>query len=156
MNTKKSSNNCFSSLWLALLVAAWLGFAIYTGYTVFQRWQLVTNGVITIGSVVNVRERYDEENQSYDYYPTLQYEVDGQVYSFEGTSIGDPNEFRVGKRYEVLYEATNPSNGRLNFLWDIWFNPAIMVLLAATPLLIAMAFTLPAWWRKLRGDTPTI
>ncbi|NOH13196.1 MAG: DUF3592 domain-containing protein [Chloroflexi bacterium] len=152
----KAGSGWTGSLFLGLLGLAWLGFVAYTAFVSYQRWQLVTSGEITIGTVVAVTEIYDDENQSYSYRPTIQYEIDGQVFEFDGTDIGDPSEFLVGKRYEVLYESTNPSNGRLNFVWDIWFQPVIMSFFATVPPFLAVVFGVPRLWRKLRGNTTTI
>ena len=152
----KSDGGCFGSLFLVALGLIWLGFVAYTAYVGYQRWQLTTSGEITVGTVVSVEEIYDDENQSTSYRPTIQYEIDGEAYDFKGSDIGDPNEFLVGKRYEVLYEPANPSNGRLNFVWDIWFQPVIMSFFAMVPPFLAVVICVPRLWRRLRRDEPTI
>lgn len=85
------------------------------------------------GKVVDLTERMSSHRTgsgtvrtSTLWYPTVEYSVDGQTYSFQSDTGSDPPAYEVGETAEVAYDPDNPHDARLASFGNAFLAPLIV------------------------------
>lgn len=72
-----------------------------------------------IGVVSDIREATSDNGSTY--LPTVEFEFNGQNYSFESNAgTGNKNTYKRGNELEILVNAKNPASARINTTWEVW------------------------------------
>lgn len=81
-------------------------------------------------------------------YPTVEFQVNGQKYNFEGSIIASYlnlyyQRYQMGQTIEILYDTNQPSKVLINNFTEIWILPLLLlglgvVFLILIPLLITL------------------
>jgi hypothetical protein len=104
---------------MASVQTAWLGWRSFT---------LTTSGEVVTGTVVRWLE--DDVSFTSDFYPVVEFEVNGETYS-----VQSQNNYRgwqryirfpVGKQLEMRYNPANPETAEINSGWDVWNETIIL------------------------------
>jgi hypothetical protein len=127
----------FNLFWVAMLAGAiWYGYGSYT---------LTVNGATVTGTVVENIAVDGQDGVTYS--PLIEYEVDGQRYTYEGETSSDPPAYRLGEIVTLRYDRENPARARINSVWELWLVPA---LLCPAALLLAVLINVGFFraWRR--------
>ncbi len=127
----------FNLMWVVMLgFAAWYGYGSYT---------LTTSGGTVVGTVIENRVVSGEDGNSYK--PVIEYEVDGETYTFESLNSSDPPTYRVGQEVTLRYNVDKPGEARINNLFELWLMPAILGPAALLVALVVNGGYFLAWRR---------
>ena len=114
--------------WFFALNLAWLLLAVFAAWLGWRSYNLTANGSVAEGTVVRILE--DEVSATSDFYPVVEFEVDGQTYSVQSQNSyrwwNRYLRFPVGKQVEMRYDPANPESVEINSWWDIW-NESILL-----------------------------
>jgi hypothetical protein len=124
------------------------GFFLWGMYAAFTAYRLETNGLVTEGVVIEMDASTSDGSTTYS--PIVQYQVDGQTYTFDGGISSNPPQYHVGERVPVRYDSTNPSKAQIDKWSERWLMPVILIpAMCLTAILInGVAFLA---WRKGQG-----
>jgi hypothetical protein len=78
-----------------LLNLFFAGFCLWGVYAAYTGWQLQTRGERTTGTVIRMEESSTSEGGCCVYSPVIEFDVNGQAYSFEGGNASYPPEYEV-------------------------------------------------------------
>lgn len=110
--TLPSPFGCKLIIWLGFLfVVAGIAFAIRT--------ELFIHRSATIqGKVVKLVDKQDDNGHTL-YAPEFAYTVNGHDYAVDSSSYSRPAAFTPGQTLEVMYDTSNPQNGRIATFWEL-------------------------------------
>jgi hypothetical protein len=117
----------------------------YAGYT---SWQLEQNGETTIGEVIRLEESDSSEGGCCVYSPVIEFDADGQTYSFEGDNASYPPAYDVGEDVNVIYDPANPDTAQINKWTERWLFPIIIIPVMLIGALILNFFMIRSFWRN--------
>ena len=130
----------FANLFFAAF-CLWGAYAAYTG------WQLQTKGEATTGVVIRMEESSSGEGGCCVYSPVVEFNANGQTYSFEGDNASDPPAYRVGEEVPVLYDPARPETAQINKWTERWLFPIIIIPAMIFAALLVNFFMIRAWRR---------
>ena len=110
----------FGNLFLAAF-CLWGVYAAYTG------WQLQTKGETTTGTVVRMEESSSADSGCCVYSPVVEFDVNGQDYSFEGDNASDPPAYKVGEVVDVRYDPLDPNTAQIDSFFERWIFPILII-----------------------------
>lgn len=103
------------------------GFCLWGVYAGYVSWQLDQNGETTTGIVTSLEESSDGDGGCCVYSPVIEFEANGQTYSFEGDNASDPPAYDVGEEVSVLYDPADPNTAQINKWTERWLFPIIII-----------------------------
>ncbi len=130
----------FGNLFLA-------AFCLWGVYAASTSWTLQTEGTTTTGTVVRLNEQSDGEGGCCTYVPVIDFNVNDQVYTFEGDNASYPPAYAVGEQVSVLYDPTNPNTAQIDSLFERWAFPVIIIPAMIVTAAILNVFMIRAWRR---------
>lgn len=142
----------FGNLLGAIFIFAIFAYGLFDGY---QSWQLYSEGERITGVVVDFITTTGEDNID-AYKPVVQYLVDGQTFSFQGSTATRPPAYNIGEEVEILYAIEQPEKARIYSFSDMWLMPAILIPLGGILSVGVIIETGADFWRKLRGKGETV
>lgn len=121
-----------------------VGFLCWALYAVFVGVRVETNGEITEGHVVGL-DHFD----SGTYSAVVEFEVNGQTYTFEDDTASNPPKYEIGETVVVRYDRSNPNLAQIDSQTPLWLFPAI----AALSLIVAwIGVNIWGWRAWKRGE----
>jgi hypothetical protein len=132
-------------LFANLFFAAFCLWGAYTGYT---SWRLEQDGETTTGTVIEMEESSSSEGGCCVYSPVIEFNVNGQAYTFEGGTASYPPEYVVGEQVQVLYDPADPNTAQLNKWTERWLFPIIIIPAMLFAALLVNFFMIRAFWRN--------
>ncbi len=126
------------------------GFCLWGAYAGYTSWTLQQNGETITGVVTSLEESSDSDGGCCVYSPVVEFEANGQTYSFEGDNASYPPAYEVGEQVSVLYDPSNPNTAQINKWTERWLFPIIIIPAMILTALIVNFFMISAW---RRGDT---
>lgn len=123
-----------------------LAFCLWGAYVAYNSYNLGKNGETTTGIVIELEES-ESDGSCCVYSPVIEFEANGQTYTFEGDSASYPPEYEVGEEVRVLYNPENPSNAQINKVSERWLMPVI-VIPAMIITSIIFTFAMIGAWRR--------
>ena len=84
------------------------------------------------GKVVDMTARTSSDSSgtrsstSTTWYPTVDFTVDGETHSFQGSVGSNPPAYEIGDPVEVAYDPEDPANARLASFWTAYFLPLVL------------------------------
>lgn len=102
-NVSKGVNRLQLGCTAAIINLLFIGFCLWGVYAGYMNWKLQTNGETATGTVVHLNEQSDSEGGCCTYVPVVEFNANGQVYSFEGNTASYPPAYELGERVPVLW-----------------------------------------------------
>ena len=130
-----------------LFLAAFCLWGLYAGYT---SWRLQNEGTTTTGTVVRLEESNSSEGGCCVYSPVVEFNANGQTYSFEGDNASDPPAYEVGEVVHIIYDPSHPNTAQIDNWSERWLFPIIIIPAMIFTALILNFFMIRAW---RRGET---
>lgn len=103
------------------------GFCLWGVYAGYMGWQLQTKGETTPGTVVRLEESSSSDDGCCVYSPVVEFDVDGQTYSFEGNNASDPPDYKVGEVVDVRYDPSDPNTAQIDSYFERWAFPVCII-----------------------------
>jgi hypothetical protein len=125
-----------------LFFAAFCAWGAYAGYI---SWKLQTNGISVTGTVVQMREQSDAESGCCTYVPVVQFEANGQTFTFEGGIASDPPQYQVGESVPVVYDPADPQTAQINKGFERWIFPVLIIPAMLFAAIVVNIFAVRAW-----------
>jgi hypothetical protein len=92
----------------------------------------IAHATKTTGTVIEMREVRDKDDNSSTYKPVVQFVTgNGVNVTFDSSFSSNPPSYSVGESVEVLYEVGEPNGARINGFGSLWFGPIILGILGA-------------------------
>ncbi len=135
---------------LILENVAALAMAAVGAYFGFTSFTLMQGGHTVQGAVTELVESQSEDG-GVSYAPIVEYEVDGQTYSFNTRNYSNPPAYHVGQQVTVLYDPAKPGFGRINNVWELWLLPGILCPAALVMFLVFNGIALYQVMRRRRA-----
>ncbi len=123
------------------------GFCLWGAYAGYISWQLEQNGETTSGTVVRLEESTDGDGGCCVYSPFIEFEANGETFSFEGDNASYPPAYEVGEEVSVLYDPSNPKTAQINKWTERWLMPIILIPAMVFAALLVNFFMIRAWRR---------
>src|SRR5690606_15772977 len=123
-----------------------IAFCLWGAYAVYNSYNLGKNGETTTGFVIELEES-ESDGSCCVYSPVIEFEANGQTYTFEGDNASYPPEYEVGEEVPVLYNPEKPNNAQINKASERWLMPAIIIP-AMIITSIIFTFAMVRAWRK--------
>jgi len=122
-----------------------MAFCLWGAYAAYVSWQLETNGETTTGVVVRLDEQSDAEGGCCTYVPIVEFQADGNTYSFDGNTASDPPQYQVNEEVPVLYNPSDPNTAQIDKFSDRWLMPIILIPAMILASIILTFFMIRAW-----------
>ena len=134
----------------AILVANlfFAGFCLWGAYAGYVSWKLDNEGETTIGRVVEMKESDNGDNGCCVYSPVIEFEANGQTYSFEGDTASDPPQYKVGEEVSVIYDPAKPDTAQINKWSERWLFPLIIIPAMILTALVVNFVLIRSFWRN--------
>ena len=123
------------------------GFCLWGAYAGYTSWRLEQNGETTTGEVVRLEESDTTEGGCCVYSPVIEFNVNGQAYSFEGDTASYPPAYDLGEEVDVLYDPADPDTAQINKWSERWLFPLIIIPAMIFAALLVNFFMIRAIWR---------
>lgn len=123
------------------------GFCLWGVYAAYTGWQLQTKGETTTGIVVRMEESSSADSGCCVYSPVVEFDVNGQAYSFEGDNASDPPAYKVGEVVDVRYDPLDPNTAQIDSFFERWAFP-ILIIPAMTIATLAVNFFMLRAFRR--------
>jgi hypothetical protein len=127
-----------------LFLAAFCLWGVYAAYT---SWTLQNEGMTTTGTVVRLEESNSSEGGCCVYSPVVEFDVDGQTYTFEGGNASDPPAYKVDEVVNVIYDPSDPSTAQIDSFFERWIFPIIIIPAMIFTAAILNFLMIRAWMR---------
>ncbi len=128
-----------------LFFAGFCLWGVYAGYT---SWQLEQTGETTIGKVIQMEESDSSEGGCCVYSPVIEFDANGQTYSFEGDNASYPPAYEVGEEVNIISDPANPDTAQINKWTERWLFPIIIIPAMLIGALILNFFMIRSFWRN--------
>lgn len=128
-----------------LMFLGFFGWGVYAAYTAYR---LETNGAVTEGSVIQMDASTTDGSTTYS--PIIEFQANGQSYSFDGNVSSNPPQYQVGDKVNVRYDKDDPSTAQIDKWSERWLMPVILIptmCIAGLIVNIVLFFS----WRKNRS-----
>jgi hypothetical protein len=125
-----------------------LGFCLWGVYGAYVSWKLQSEGKITTGKVVQLAESDDSDGGCCVYSPVVEFQADGQTYSFESSNASDPPAYKVGQDVNVIYHPSDPNTAQINKWSERWLFPIIIIPTMIFTALLLDFFLIRSFWRN--------
>jgi hypothetical protein len=113
--------------WTIFFNLFFAGFCLWGAYAGYVSWKLDSEGEKTTGKVIRLEESNDSESGCCVYSPVIEFEANGQTFTFEGDNASDPPAYKVGEQVEVIYDPANPDTAQINKWTERWLFPIIII-----------------------------
>ena len=142
------ANRAYIGCAIVLANLFFAGFCLWGAYAAYISWQLEQNGETTHGTVVRLEESDSSEGGCCVYSPVIEFDRNGQTYSFEGDNASYPPAYEVGEEVSVLYDPADPDTAQINKWSERWLFPLIIIPAMIITALILNFFLIRAFWRN--------
>jgi hypothetical protein len=123
-------------------------FCLWGVYALFTAYKLENTGSITTGTVIEMEESSTNEGGCCVYSPVIEFQVNGQTYTFDGGNASNPPAYQVGETVPVIYDPTDPDTAQINKWSERWLFPLIIIPAMILGALITTFFLVRAWRRN--------
>ena len=142
------ANRAYIGCGMILANLFFAGFCLWGAYATYISWQLEQNGETTTGTVVRLEESNSSEGGCCVYSPVIEFDMNGQTFSFEGDNASYPPAYEVGENVSVLYDPSDPDTAQINKWSERWLFPLIIIPAMIFGALILNFFLIRAFWRN--------
>lgn len=132
--------------WTIFFNLFFAGFCLWGAYAGYISWKLQNEGITTTGTVIRLEES-SSEGGCCVYSPVVEFNANGQTYSFEGGNASDPPAYEVGELVDVIYTPSDPSTAQINKWTERWLFPIIIIPAMIFAALMLNFFMIRTWMR---------
>jgi hypothetical protein len=125
-------------------------FCLWGAYAASVSWKLETTGEVTTGTITRLKESETSEGYCCVYAPVIEFQANGQTYSFESDTASNQTDYTVGTQVSVRYDPVNPDTAQIDNFMERWLFPAIIIPAMVFSSLLVTFFMIRAW---RRGET---
>lgn len=125
-----------------------MAFCLWGAYAAYNSYNLSKNGEITTGIVIELEESSDADNGCCVYSPVIEFEANGQTYTFESDNASYPPAYEVGEEVKILYNPEDPNNAQINKASERWLMPVIIIPAMIITSIIFTFAMIRAWRRN--------
>jgi hypothetical protein len=125
-----------------------MAFCLWGVYAAFTAYKLDTDGEVTTGTVIQLEESSTQEGGCCVYSPVVQFQVNGQTYTFDGGNASDPPAYEVGESVSVIYDPADPNTAQINKWTERWLFPFIIIPAMTFASILVTFFLVRAWRRN--------
>jgi hypothetical protein len=122
-------------------------FCLWGAYAAAISFKLETSGESTTGTVTRLEESETSEGYCCVYAPVVEFQVNGQTYSFEDSNATSSSDYAVGSEVRVLYDPQDPNTAQINEFTSRWLFPIIIIPAMTLAALFVNFFMIRAWRR---------
>ena len=134
--------------WIVFANLFFAGFCLWGAYAAYTSWRLDQEGATTTGRVVRLEESSSSEGGCCVYSPVIEFEANGQSYSFEGDTASYPPAYDVGEEVKVIYHPNDPDTAQINKWTERWLFPLIIIPAMIFAALLVNFFLIRSFWRN--------
>lgn len=134
--------------WIIFANLFFAGFCLWGAYAGYTSWRLEQNGETGTGIVTGLEESDSADGGCCVYSPVIEFNVDGQTYSFDGENASYPPAYEVGEEVSVLYDPADPNTAQINKWTERWLFPIIIIPAMIFTALLVNFFLIRAFWRN--------
>lgn len=149
----KAVNRLQIGCWTIFFNLFFAGFCLWGAYAGYTSWKLDNEGATTTGIVVELEESDDSEGGCCVYSPVIEFEANGQTFTFEGDNASYPPAYEVGEQVEVIYNPADPGTAQINKWTERWLFPIIIIPVMILAALILNFFMIRSFIRNEPMDT---
>jgi len=143
-----ATNRLQIGCWIIFANLFFAGFCLWGVYAGYVSWKLEQNGETTIGKVVRLEKSESTEGGCCVYSPVIEFDANGQTYSFEGDNASYPPAYNEGENVNVIYDPANPDTAQINKWTERWLFPIIIIPAMIIGALILNFFMIRSFWRN--------
>ncbi len=122
-------------------------FCLWGAYAATVSWRLQSAGELASGTVTRLEESKTDEGYCCVYSPVVEFEANGQTYSFENDNASGQADYEIGAGVSVLYDPADPNTAQINTFSDRWLFPIIIIPAMIFAALLLNFFMIRAWRR---------
>ena len=122
-----------------LFVLGFLCWALYQGFVGFR---VESNGESTEGTVTGL-----DHFEGGAYSAIVEFEVDGQTYTFEDDTASSPPKYEIGESVIIRYDRTNPDIAQIDSVAPLWLFPSLAAAGLIVALIVVNIWGVRAWKR---------
>jgi hypothetical protein len=100
-----------------------LGFLCWGLYAGVVGYRVEANGMMTEGHVSDLELR-----DGGTYMAVVEFEAEGQTYSFKDDTAANPPEYDLGETVAVRYDRSNPNIAHIDGAFPVWLFPSCVVI----------------------------
>jgi hypothetical protein len=108
----KGVNRVQIGCWTIFFNLFFAGFCLWGVYAAYTGWQLQTQGERTTGTVIEMEESSSVEGGCCVYSPVVEFQVNGQSYTFDGSNASDPPPIRWVRKWTCSMIRSIPEQPR--------------------------------------------
>jgi hypothetical protein len=123
-------------------------FCLWGVYALSTAYKLENSGSSTTGTVIEMEESSTNEGGCCVYSPVIEFQANGQTYTFDGGNASDPPIYRVGETVPVIYDPNDPNTAQINKWSERWLFPIIIIPAMIFAALLTTFFLVRAWRRN--------
>ncbi|MFT3890001.1 MAG: DUF3592 domain-containing protein [Anaerolineales bacterium] len=139
--------------WIVFANLFFAAFCLWGTYAAYTSWRLDKEGETTTGRVVRLEESSDSDGGCCVYSPVIEFEANGQTYSFESSNASYPPAYDVGEKVKVIYHPNDPTTAQINKWTERWLFPIIIIPAMIFTALLVNFFLIRSFWRNDPIDT---
>jgi hypothetical protein len=143
----KGANRLQTGCWTIFFNLFFAGFCLWGVYAGYTSWILQNEGQTTTGTVVRLEESNSGESGCCVYSPVVEFNANGQTYSFEGDNASDPPAYKVGEVVNVIYHPSDPNTAQIDKWSERWLFPIIIIPAMILAAMIMNFFMIRSWMR---------
>jgi hypothetical protein len=143
----KGANRLQIGCWTIFFNLFFAGFCLWGVYAGYTSWTLQNEGLTTTGTVVRLEESSSGEGGCCVYSPVVEFNANGQTYSFEGDNASDPPAYEVGEVVNVIYHPSDPNTAQIDKWSERWLFPIIIIPVMILAAMIMNFFMIRSWMR---------
>lgn len=122
-------------------------FCLWGAYAASVSWRLETTGEVTTGTITRLEESTTSEGYCCVYAPVIEFQANGQTYSFESDTASNQTDYTVGRQVRVRYDPADPNTAQIDNFMERWLFPAIIIPAMVLASLLVTFFMVRAWRR---------
>lgn len=123
-------------------------FCLWGVYALFTAYKLETSGNTTTGTVIELEESSSNEGGCCVYSPVIEFQANGQTYTFEGDNASYPPAYQVGETVQVIYDPGDLNTAQINKWSERWLFPIIIIPAMLFASLLLTFFLVRSWRRN--------
>lgn len=143
----RGANHLYNGCLLLFVNLFFGAFCLWGTYMAFNAYKLGASGETTAGIVVELEESSMPEGGCCVYSPIIEFQANGQRYTFNGDVATNPPTYKVGEAVQVLYDPADPNTAQINKWSERWLTPLILTPSMILAAMLVNFFSIRAWRR---------
>jgi hypothetical protein len=143
----RGANKLYIGCTMVLTNLCFLAFCLWGVYAGYNSWSLGRDGQTATGTVIKLAESSDGEGGCCVYSPVVEFQANGQTYTFESDNASNPPAYEVGESVSVIYNPADPATAQIDKWSERWLMPIILIPAMLFAMLITTIFSIRAWRR---------